>query len=182
MTHKELVERAVNWLGGSRKCEIVLSGISSTTEIPDAIGWSTSNKNWGSIVVECKVSVSDFMRDKRKKHEKRMGNYRWFLTPESLVTVEQVKEHYPDHGLVVSKGRRMLVLAQPEHRYDFDKDAEIHLLYRALTHTKDNLLMVGCSVNMALLTKSHFANWGKDHGVEIPLPRKGYSFTVGECR
>jgi hypothetical protein len=35
----------------------------STAEIPDAIGWNTH----GSVVVECKTSRADFMRDRDKR-------------------------------------------------------------------------------------------------------------------
>lgn len=62
LTHIQLVERAVRWLSGSKKCTPVLAGIASTEEIPDAIGWNS----WGSIVVECKTSIMDFYADKQK--------------------------------------------------------------------------------------------------------------------
>lgn len=106
-THSQLVERAVRWLYGTKKCNVVLSGIASCSEVPDAIGWSNSYKIHGSIVVECKTSVSDLHRDKKKavafKHPDgytisakhyfhkakqngyeeirlaRMGHYRYFL-------------------------------------------------------------------------------------------------------
>jgi hypothetical protein len=69
MTHGQLCEAATRWLTGTMRCNIALSGIASTAEIPDAIGWSTSGKNYGSLVVECKMSLSDF-RVNKKKYER----------------------------------------------------------------------------------------------------------------
>lgn len=66
VTHSDLCDRAVRWLYGTKRCNIVLSGIASTAEIPDAIGWSTSYSSYGSVIVECKMSVSDFHADRKK--------------------------------------------------------------------------------------------------------------------
>lgn len=76
MTHVELVERAVRWLWGTKRCNVVLSENASCSEVPDAIGWSTAGSWRGSIVVECKTSLSDFHADKKK-----YGEY-----------------HHPEHG------------------------------------------------------------------------------------
>jgi len=74
MSHKELCDRAASWLRGSKRCDPVLYGIASAREIPDAIGWNS----YGSIVVECKMSVEDFLRDKAKNHAaSRMGDARF---------------------------------------------------------------------------------------------------------
>jgi hypothetical protein len=64
--HEELCERARRWLRTNRRCEPVFSNIASCGEIPDAIGWSSSWKHQGSILVECKASLSDFHADKWK--------------------------------------------------------------------------------------------------------------------
>lgn len=65
-THDQLVARGAVWLQSNRRCEPVLHGLSSGPEIPDAIGWSSVWKHRGSIVLEVKVSRSDFIRDGRK--------------------------------------------------------------------------------------------------------------------
>jgi hypothetical protein len=64
--HEELCERARRWLRSNRRCEPVFSNVASCGEIPDAIGWSSTWKHRGSIVVECKASLSDFHADKWK--------------------------------------------------------------------------------------------------------------------
>ncbi len=64
--HQMLCDRALRWLSGNRRCNPVFAGIASCSEVPDAIGWSSSYKHRGSIVVECKVSAADFYADKKK--------------------------------------------------------------------------------------------------------------------
>lgn len=66
MSHEDLIDRAVRWLYGTKNCNVVLAENASCAEIPDAIGWGTSWKAHGSIVVECKTSLSDFHADKKK--------------------------------------------------------------------------------------------------------------------
>ena len=112
MTHDQLVERAVRWLkNGAKlprptikwvdnhavdgppelftvKCPLVLSEFHThIDERPDAIGFLHSGGT--SILVECKVSESDYYADRqkpfRKDPDKGVGNFRWFLTPKGLV-------------------------------------------------------------------------------------------------
>jgi hypothetical protein len=66
MSHGKLVDRAIRWLSGARRCNPVYAGNASCREIPDAIGWSSAYKWHGSHVVECKCSLSDFRKDKYK--------------------------------------------------------------------------------------------------------------------
>jgi hypothetical protein len=54
------------------RCKIVLGGVASCREVPDAIGWSNSWRGgYGSIVVECRRSMSDFYRDRKKNVRSR---------------------------------------------------------------------------------------------------------------
>ena len=157
-THAELCHRAVRWLYGTRRCNVALSGIASTREIPDAIGWSTGWRFPGSIVIECKTSLSDFHRDKRKKHPLRMGTRRFFFTPAGLVTVEAVKEHYPGHGLLYMEHGRVVVQCEAEVRYDVDLRSENRLLQFAIVHMRSNLLRMGMTVDFNLLTLHPFSH------------------------
>lgn len=178
--HNALCERAVRWLRGSRGCAIALSGIASTQEIPDAIGWSTRYKWEGSIVVECKTSLSDFYAEKKKwiryrgyfgalkvkgKREDleriedapKMGLRRYFLTPLNLVSIQDVEKHYPDHGLLYLHGKRILVIRDAPVRENPDYLSEIRLLTFALRHINENLLRAGFAVDLCKLTK--FFGW-----------------------
>lgn len=91
-THKELVKKAVYWLGHAKKCNPVFGerGSRQISEVPDAIGFTAHE----SIVVEVKVSKSDLLADKKKKHRtdgKGMGNRRFYLMPQDLY--EQLEDH-----------------------------------------------------------------------------------------
>jgi len=91
MTHAQLVERAVRWLRGYR-CGVVLSEQACASgEMPDAIGWK---KACHSVLVECKVSRSDFLVDRGKpfrlKPEKGVGSERFYLTPPGLVKPDEL--------------------------------------------------------------------------------------------
>jgi hypothetical protein len=156
MTHTELCERACSWLRGSRRCGVVLSGIASTEEIPDAIGWSTSWRKSGSTVIECKVSLSDFRRDKLKKHDARIGNRRYFMVPRGLVSAERVATDYPDHGLLWVRGRIVTIEREAMDRPDANLRSENRLLYFALVHLRANVLAMGCAVDVNLLSLHPF--------------------------
>lgn len=91
MTHAQLVEKAVRWLRGYR-CGVVLSEQACASgEMPDAIGWKQACH---SVLVECKVTRADFLADRakpfRQKPEKGVGDERFYLTPPSLLKVEEL--------------------------------------------------------------------------------------------
>jgi hypothetical protein len=91
MTHAQLVEKAVRWLRWYR-CGVVLSEQACVSgEMPDAIGWKRACH---SVLVECKVTRSDFLADQakpfRQKPEKGVGSERFYLAPPSLITLEEL--------------------------------------------------------------------------------------------
>ena len=93
MTHAELVNRAATWLQTTLKCSVVLAEMSCASDIiPDAIGWRTSSM-W-SILVECKMSRSDFRADFAKRihtdPDNAPGQERWYLTPPGLIRPNEV--------------------------------------------------------------------------------------------
>lgn len=88
MTHDELVNAAANWLRKKKRLPVVIQDVhcSMVSEQPDVIGWT----NWGgSILVECKVSMSDFVRDSTKSFRRRpdqgMGLERYYAFPAGFV-------------------------------------------------------------------------------------------------
>jgi hypothetical protein len=128
MTHKELVARAVRWLLKSERCYVALGEPYSTMvyELPDAIGWK---RGW-SILVECKVSRSDFLRDKHKlaRHRVGMGQSRYFMTPKGIIKPEELPQGW---GLLEVCGRvvRHVVAAKRAKPYDSDRARqELYLL------------------------------------------------------
>jgi hypothetical protein len=91
MTHAQLVEKAVQWLRRYR-CGVVLSEQACVSgEMPDAIGWKRASH---SVLVECKVTRSDFLADRAKpfrtKPEQGVGCERFYLVPAGLVRREEL--------------------------------------------------------------------------------------------
>ena len=108
MTHAQLVEKAVRWLR-SYRCGVVLSEQACVSgEMPDAIGWKRANH---SVLIECKVTRADFLADRAKpfrlKPEKGVGSERFYLTPPSLVKVEELSAGW---GLLELRGGRIEML------------------------------------------------------------------------
>jgi len=91
MTHAQLVEKAVHWLRRYR-CGVVLSEQACVSgEMPDAIGWKRACH---SVIVECKVTRSDFLADRAKpfrlKPDQGVGCERFYLVPAALVCPEEL--------------------------------------------------------------------------------------------
>ena len=93
MTHAQLVQKAVHWLRRYR-CGVVLSEQACVSgEMPDAIGWKRACH---SVLVECKVSRSDFLADRAKpfrlKPGQGVGCERFYLAPAGLVRPEELPQ------------------------------------------------------------------------------------------
>ena len=102
LTHRSLCDIAVKWLkrpssNGGHGCHVAVSEVASgwSGEIPDAIGFrATGDHTDGSIVVEVKVSRSDFLADKKKSHRNGqtigLGNWRYYMCPVDLIKAEEI--------------------------------------------------------------------------------------------
>jgi hypothetical protein len=93
MTHAQLVEKAVHWLRRYR-CGVVLSEQACVSgEMPDAVGWK---RTCHSVLVECKVTRSDFLADRSKpfrlKPEQGVGCERFYLVPAGLIRREELPQ------------------------------------------------------------------------------------------
>jgi len=102
LTHDGLVEVARKWLlkksTGRMACSLVVTDMTtSESETPDALGWTSAY----SIMVECKVSRSDFLADKRKyfrrKPDMGVGDLRYMMTPVGLIKTDELPDGW---GLV----------------------------------------------------------------------------------
>jgi hypothetical protein len=105
MTHSQLVEKAVHWLRRYR-CGVVLSEQACVSgEMPDAIGWKRACH---SVLVECKVTRSDFLADRAKpfrlKPAKGVGCERFYLAPADLIRREELP---PGWGLLELRRNRI---------------------------------------------------------------------------
>jgi len=132
MNHSELCELAVKWLRTrkqnnciryARTCNVVASEVKfSGMEIPDAIGFHGGD----SILIECKVTASDFRRDSRKLNRKHfsMGDFRIYLTPTGLIDPDNVRDSW---GLLETDGKKITLVKEPLF-LGGDKSAEQRLL------------------------------------------------------
>lgn len=154
-THAELCQKAVNWLkrghtAGGYGCPNAFSEIpagSNGGEIPDAIGIKTA-EGIETIVVEVKVSVSDFKADGKKPHRKNpvmgMGNYRYFLCPKGLIDISELPDKWGlievgDRGvLTVVHGHKAEGASRKNFWFESNRDAELSL----------------CSIMLARLSKA----------------------------
>ena len=137
LTHSHLVKRAEKWLRGTHRCSPVFPEhrCHATSESPDAFGVNSS----GSIVVECKVSVSDFYADQRKPFRKSpdlgMGRLRFYLTPKGLINQDRLILA-PGWGLAEVCGQKIRIV-RPSDVFTQSSNAECLLMRSAWLWNKD---------------------------------------------
>lgn len=93
-THKELVSIAATWLRRKNCIPVITEMVTYNTsgEIPDAIGWTSRS----SILIECKASRSDFLREREKPFrfdlpEIGVGDFRFYLTnPGVILSADEI--------------------------------------------------------------------------------------------
>jgi hypothetical protein len=136
LTHDELVDIGRRWCiqpyancaeYGHTGCSVVVTEISANTwmmEKPNVLGYS----NKDTILIECKVSRSDFLRDKKKVFRLEnelgvsgmaLGTQRWYLAPSGVISKEDLPE---DWGLleVSPKGKVIPVVRARRTETIFD--------------------------------------------------------------
>lgn len=110
MTHAEGVEIGYKWALKNGHCGVAFKELNTATpngEYPDVIGFASGGF---SLLIEVKVSRSDFLADKnkmfRKNPELGMGSRRYYLCPKGLIKVEELPD---DWGLIeVENGKARL--------------------------------------------------------------------------
>ena len=139
MTHDELITRGKKWLTYAHNGKllgyyqgsmglILTEFVCYANNIPDVIGFSSDF----SVLIECKVSHSDFLADLHKPHRNemnrtQMGNYRYYLAPPEIIKPEEVPDTW---GLLVCLDKQIKVLKQAEFHNSFDvRNAEFPILY-----------------------------------------------------
>lgn len=124
VTHKELVEVAYKWVLKRGSCGVAFKELKTANiEIPDVIGFGSGF----SAVIECKVSRSDFLQDKKKPHRAQgMGTFKYFCCPEGLIKAEELPAKW---GLIyVANDKEYKLLVNPKlgtnkvDVYDASKD------------------------------------------------------------
>lgn len=121
LTHSELCEYGRRWLTNAARCPIVLvEFVTPLGEIPDNIGFRNEGRD--SLVIECKVSRSDFLADKKKPHRQparahtALGSYRWYMSEPGVIEVDDLP---PGWGLlhVVARRVQLITGAEPQRTY-----------------------------------------------------------------
>lgn len=129
MTHTELVTKGRMWL--AKRCPIVITELASDAgECPDVIGFhGRTSAGYGTHMIECKASVSDFKADARKPYRRNpaigMGNYRYYLTPKGLLDANAIPENW---GLLEVHDNGRIFTAVTPQRQPADRDREVSLL------------------------------------------------------
>ncbi|MGO9863055.1 MAG: hypothetical protein ACLPLR_05550 [Terriglobales bacterium] len=123
---------AVGWLRRYR-CGVVLSEQACASgEMPDAIGWK---KACHSVLVECKVSRSDFLADRdkpfRQQPETGVGCERYYLAPRGLIGIDELPAGW---GLLEVCGREIerVKASAKNHRSEIGFQNEMNLLLASL--------------------------------------------------
>jgi hypothetical protein len=131
MTHNELVQRGAKWLGNNYRSKyrfpIILTDYHCfSVERPDIIGFAHNS----SIVIECKISLSDFRADLKKSHRQhinKLGQMRCYLCPVGLIPKESIPEGW---GLLYAHNHKISIEIEPPwHTESGIRWAEFHILY-----------------------------------------------------
>lgn len=133
--HSELVQVASDWLKKSKykngqcmggPCPIIVTELSTMAwEQPDALGWHSGR----TILIEVKVSRSDFFADAKKPFrmnpETGLGQMRWYLCPEGLLTPEEMP---PQWGLLWAQDDGKVRVKKDPEMQKCNRDAEALIL------------------------------------------------------
>lgn len=126
--HSELVGRGLRWLQNTVGCQVVVSELGSGYEIPDVIGW----RDYFSVLLEAKVSVSDFKADLKKsfRHEggpQGMGRQRYYIVPWEIK--DKILEVMPPKwGLLAVGKSSVFVIRESLYFEDFSMRYEMQIL------------------------------------------------------
>ena len=96
MTHQDLVEVAYKWVLKNTSCGVAFKElVTCNIETPDVIGFGHDGH---SILIECKVSRSDFFADKMKPFriypDLGMGTQRFYCCPTELIKMSDLPTNW----------------------------------------------------------------------------------------
>jgi hypothetical protein len=140
--HSVLVSSAKRWLknNGHENCPVVFTEqrCAGNKEIVDAIGFNHLH----SVLIEVKVSRSDFLRDKKKPYridqESGIGNFRLYLTLPGIIMADDLPEKW---GLMYYSDGEIQMIVNPfkgninsksPNKFPSNKAEERSLLYSGM--------------------------------------------------
>lgn len=116
--HDELTLLGAKWLRkhyrnievpNCKEIAVDLNTATKTGEKPDVIGWCS----WASVLIESKVSRSDFLAEKKKHFRINpntgVGNFRYYLVPDGLIDKHEIPDEWgllyynPKSGIEIIK-------------------------------------------------------------------------------
>lgn len=96
-THKDLIPIAYKWAMMAGSCGVAFKELNtrcSNGEYPDILGMRGN----GTLLIEVKATISDFLSDKNKKFRKNpalgMGDFRFYLCPTNLIKISELPENW----------------------------------------------------------------------------------------
>jgi len=130
MTHSQAVRRVAAWARNTIRIPIVISELKTMAfEIPDVLAFKSGGL---SMLIEVKVSRSDFLADRNKSFRNRpeegMGDIRYFAAPAGLLAASDIPEKW---GLLEIESKWIRETVKPE-RQEVNKRAEVAFLMSAL--------------------------------------------------
>lgn len=137
--HKQLTDLGARWLkrNGFAVVATELTCLGSR-EQPDVIGFRSSC----SAIIEVKVSRADFFADRKKPERDSggLGNYRFYLCPEGMVSPEELPNRW---GLLYAEGRRVTPIVKPQGNLwpslSMPEELPVAAEWSAYQHTPDYL-------------------------------------------
>lgn len=122
MSHNEIVDKAAKWLKKHDQniylpnCSIIAKDLRTATitgEIADVIGWTSQT----SVLIEVKVSRSDFLKDFNKPFRKYpdmgMGELKYYLCPSELINDSEIPSFW---GLLwIDEKGKIMIKKKAEH-------------------------------------------------------------------
>lgn len=143
MTHNKLIEVGYNWILKETSCGVAFKEPGAAREVPDVVGFGHCQ----SIILEAKITRSDFLKDKKKIHrsgdEKGMGMFRFYIVPGGLISIDELPDHW---GLIevyedgtataiynpYGKGNTWTSPTVASYTFDRNIEAEWRVMYSAL--------------------------------------------------
>ena len=150
ITHKELVSKAAGWLRRHKEntyipnCSFILqelSAITETGENPDIIGFCS----YRSVMIEVKVSRSDFLADKKKMFRSYddfgMGQQKFYCCPEGMIQPEEIPDYW---GLLYWTGKK-IIITKIAKLTESNLRAERTMLLSVIRRVKENSFDLSCT-------------------------------------
>lgn len=132
ITHSQLVEIGYKLVLTNMHCGIAfkeLVAANKSGECADVIGFGS----FRSVLIECKVSRTDFLKDARKIFRKQpelgMGSLRYYMCPTDLISVLDLPRYW---GLIYVGHNKKPRIIRHAIKQTYDTENEKAVMYSAL--------------------------------------------------